>query len=185
MFGRKYQRDKRKKLLYEIYQVGGALTIIFTTPGRAPFVLQKYMKANNVTNSDLKRSIKAMNEDGLISIKESENELTIKLKKEGKLKALKYQIDEMEIKKPKKWDKKWRIVMFDIPENKRAVRNILKAKLDDLGFKQIQKSIYVYPFPCEDEIEFIATVYGVQKNVQIFRADKIQNEAKLTKFFNI
>ena len=36
--------------------------------------------------------------------------------KEGEKKALKFKLDEMEIKKPAKWDGEWRIVIFDIPE---------------------------------------------------------------------
>lgn len=185
MFGRKYQRDKRKKLLHEIYQLGGTLTIIFTTPGRAPFALQKYMKNNNVSNSELKRSIKAMTEDGLISMKEKDGQITVRLLKNGKEKALKYQIDTMKIKKPKKWDKKWRIVMFDIPERKKLARDILKHKLDELGFQPIQKSVYAYPFSCEDEIDFISAVYEIRPYVKIIRADKIFNEEKLLRHFDL
>jgi DNA-binding transcriptional regulator PaaX len=184
MFGRK--RDKRKKLLFEILKAGGAITIVFVAPGAAPYILKPFMEANNLTNPEVKRSIKAMEEDGLISVKETKDgEVTIKLRKEGKIKALKYQVDEMKIKKPKKWDKKWRMVIFDIPEEKKLARNVLKAKLDELGFRLIQKSVYIHPYPCEDEIEFIANVYQVRKYVQIHRIDKIQDEKRLVKVFNL
>lgn len=186
MFGKKYQRDKRKKLLYEILKFGGAITIVFLAPGAAPFILKPFMEKNNISNSELNRSLKAMNDDGLISIRElKDGSVVVRLKKEGKIKALRYQVEELEIKRPKKWDKRWRIVIFDIPEKHKVARNVLKSKLDELGFKLIQKSIYLYPFPCENEVDFIASVYGINNYIQIIRADKIQNEDKLMELFNI
>src|SRR3990167_865170 len=53
----------------------------------------------------------------LIDFKENKDGLvTIIITKEGEKKALKFKIDEMEIKKLAKWDGEWRIVIFDIPE---------------------------------------------------------------------
>lgn len=186
MFGRKYQRDRKKKLLYEIFKAGGSLAIVFIAPGAAPTILKPFMDSNNLTNPELKRTLRKMNEDGLISMKESKDgKITVRLKKDGKEKALKYSIEEMDIKKPKKWDKKWRIVIFDIPEKKKLARDILQQKLRELGFKKIQNSIYVYPFPCEDEIEFISSVYEIRPYVQLMRADKVSNEELLKAHFKI
>jgi len=47
----------------------------------------------------------------------TDGSLTIVLTENGKRKALTYQIDEMKIKKTQKWDKKWRVVLFDICKN--------------------------------------------------------------------
>jgi DNA-binding transcriptional regulator PaaX len=186
MFGKRIVRDKRKRLLYEILKAGGAMAIVFAAPGAAPYLLKGFMKKNNMNNSQLRRSLKLMKDEGLISVKEDKDgTMTVKLKKEGKIRALKYQVDQLELKKPRKWDKKWRIVMFDIPESKKVARNVLKAKLDELGFKLLQKSAYIHPYPCEDEIEFIATVYEVRRFVQVHRIDKIQDEQRLIKLFGI
>ncbi|MBL7159086.1 CRISPR-associated endonuclease Cas2 [Candidatus Microgenomates bacterium] len=45
----------------------------------------------------------------------------------------------------KKWDKKWRLVIFDIPEKKRKARDALREKLLKLGFGKWQRSIYISP----------------------------------------
>jgi DNA-binding transcriptional regulator PaaX len=186
MFGKRIVRDKRKKLLYEFLKSGGAMVLVFAAPGAAPYLLKGFMKKNNMNNSQLNRSLKIMKEEGLISMKEDKDgSITVKLKKEGKIRAQKYQIEEMELKKPRKWDKKWRMVIFDIPESKKVARNVLKAKLDELGFRLIQKSVYIHPFPCEEEIEFIAAVYEVKKYVQVHRIDRIHNEKSLLKLFGM
>ena len=60
----------------------------------------------------------------------------------------------MKIRKPAKWDGKWRIVVFDIPENLRSIRQALREHLCRLQFYQLQKSVFVLPYECGDEIEF-------------------------------
>src|SRR3989344_4682297 len=65
------------------------------------------------------------------AVREFYNERLIDFKEN---KALKFKIDEMEIKKPAKWDGEWRIVIFDIPERFKKAREALRKKLKDLGF---------------------------------------------------
>lgn len=98
------------------------------------------------------------------------------LTKEGKKRALKYQIDEIEIKKPEKWDGKWRVVIFDVPEKRKKAREALRDKLKDLGFKELQKSVFVIPFECEDEIDFIVEVFEIRPLVRLLKVDSFTNE---------
>lgn len=53
----------------------------------------------------------------------------------------------------KKRDGVWKIILFDIPETKRQVRNVLRSKLTSLGFKKWQNSIWISPFTLAPEIE--------------------------------
>ena len=99
----------------------------------------------------LLRIVKEFYENRLIDYREKEDgNVYIVLTKNGQKKALEYQINELKIKKPDKWDGKWRIVIFDIPEKKKKAREVLRAKLKDLGFKELQKSVFVLPYECED-----------------------------------
>jgi len=47
---------------------------------------------------------------------------------------------------PKLWDKKWRLVIFDIPEEKRQSRDLLRRYLTTLGFGKVQRSIWISPY---------------------------------------
>ena len=91
----------------------------------------------------------------------------------------------MEVKKPAQWDKKWRIVIFDIPEKKKKAREALRKKLKELGFKELQKSVFVYPFECEDEIDFITEVFQIRPYVRFIKAVSITNEEQIRLKFNI
>lgn len=73
--------------------------------------------------------------------------------------------------KNKKWDGRWRVVIFDIPEKIRWVRNSFRQKLNELGFGMVQKSVWISPHPFEDDIrEFIKSL-NLENNVLVFVAN--------------
>jgi CRISPR-associated endonuclease Cas2 len=92
-------------------------------------------------------------------------------------------LSEIDIVKPKIWDKKWRVVIFDIPEEKRHRRDLLRRKLQELNFIQIQKSVYVYPFECNNEISMISDLLYLTPYVTIMISEIIQGEQAILKQF--
>jgi len=96
-----------------------------------------------------------------------------------------FSIDLIEIKKPKKWDGKWRLVMFDIPMRFTKGREALRYYLKKLNFFQFQKSAWIYPYPCEDEIIFVADFFGVEKCVEVLTTESILRDEKLKKHFHL
>ena len=94
-------------------------------------------------------------------------------------------IDEVVIKSPKRWDGKWRLVMYDFPIRFKKARDAFRWKLKDLGFFQFQKSAWIYPYPCEGEILFVADFYGVRKHIEILEVDKVLDEKKLKSHFEL
>ena len=90
------------------------------------------------------------------------------------------------IKRPKKWDKLWRVIIFDIPVEKNKARTALRRKLQEIGFYQIQKSVFVYPYPCEKEIMFVGKFFGVEKFIEIILAKSLgRRESRIKKFFKL
>ncbi|MBI4159666.1 hypothetical protein HY504_00705 [Candidatus Wolfebacteria bacterium] len=96
-----------------------------------------------------------------------------------------YRIDEIQLKKPTIWDKKWRLIMFDIPHNKKASRDALRAKLRQLDFYPLQKSVFVTPYPCEDEIDFIGSVFGVRSHILILSLPTFSEDGTWQNYFNL
>ncbi|MDD5693455.1 MAG: hypothetical protein PHU86_03215 [Patescibacteria group bacterium] len=180
-----YQRNNCRNILLETLKVGGMLTIVFVAPGAAPALLKPFMNNGKYNKPKLKDTLRYMEKNELVGLSSDKSSVTLTLKKKGRDKALKYNIDEMTISKPKKWDKKWRIVIFDIPEKHKIARHVLKNKLDELGFKQIQKSVYLHPYPCENEIEMIRSVYEIRPYVKILTATDIEEESKLKKYYQL
>ncbi len=94
-------------------------------------------------------------------------------------------IDDIEVKQPKSWDGKWHLVMYDLPIRFKKARNAFRWKLKDLGFFQFQKSAWIYPYPCEGEILFVADFFGVSKHIEILEVDKILHAGKIKFHFNL
>jgi len=124
--------------------------------------------------------VKEFYQNRLVDFKEKEDgTVEIVLTKDGCKKALSFKIDEIKIKKPERWDGKWRIVVFDIPEKEKAAREALRKKLKDLKFIELQKSIFINPYECEDEIDFIVEFFQIRPYVRYLRAEYFTNEEQL------
>lgn len=137
----------------------------------------------NYNNKQLYGSLYNLKRTGLISISQEAGKTVIKLTKNGKEKVLKYKLEDLIIRKPKRWDKKWRIVIFDIPEKYKQGRDAFTLKLREIGFIQLQRSVWVCPYECEDEIDFIKELYEIRPFVRIITADKLDLQDDLiTKF---
>lgn len=118
-------------------------------------------------------------------IKEKNGRVKIKLTNKGKKRFLELSLDSVKIKKPPKWDGKWRIVVFDIPVELNHGREALRNKMKNLGFKQLQKSVWIIPWECEDEILFVAEVYKVEKYIEIITAESILHSKEFRQVFKI
>lgn len=89
------------------------------------------------------------------------------------------------IKKPLVWDRKWRVVIFDVPVTKSRERTLLRLKLQELEFQQLQKSVWVFPYKCEDEVLFFARQLRIVKHVEILTVQKLVHAQELRKRFNM
>ena len=123
---------------------------------------------------------------GFVEWRREGHDIVIALTKKGKKRAGKYQIDKLVLEKPRKWDKKWRIVVFDIPNSSTFVRNVFRRKLKELGFYALQKSIWVHPYKCEEEIALLRDFLGASANqIRVIEAIKIERDDVLRKYFGL
>ena len=90
--------------------------------------------------------------------------------------------DELVLAQPKRWDGQWRLVIFDIPKNLHQKRNALRRKLKELGFLQCQKSVWIHPFPCIEEVEFLKNLLRIKPYVKIFLVSEMTDGKVLYNF---
>lgn len=123
---------------------------------------------------------------GMVETSYKGKQLYISLTEKGKELAQKYQIDDLKIKRPDKWDKKWRILIFDVPHEDRLKREALRGKLKELGFYKLQKSVWVYPYEFKDEVEILRNFFGFDsEEMKIIVASEIENDRSLKSFFRL
>ena len=91
----------------------------------------------------------------------------------------------MQIKKPVKWDNIWRIVIFDIPEQNKKAREAFRSHLKRLNFYSLQKSVFVHPYNCKEEIDFLKHDLGIANFITYLEARHIDNQNLLRNHFQV
>lgn len=85
----------------------------------------------------------------------------------------------------KKWDKKWRLILFDIPEKKRHYRDYLRAIIKTMGFKEFQKSIWIYPHPIPSFLKDLLFEEKIKQYTRFITTYDIEYDKDLRKLFNL
>jgi len=142
-----------------------------------------YRQERSAERSQFLEKIKYLKRRGYIEGFIENKEKFIQLTKTGHERLRELNISNIKFSNPDKWDGKWRLVIFDVPEKKRAERDIFRRKLIDLSFVQVQKSIYIYPFACEKEIENLVFLLGIKQFVLVAVSDIIEGEEKIIEKF--
>ncbi|KKR45288.1 MAG: CRISPR-associated endonuclease Cas2 [Candidatus Zambryskibacteria bacterium RIFCSPLOWO2_12_FULL_39_45] len=166
--------------------LGGLALSLVKSPG-GYFKIVKNIRAEwkKINRRSLTRSIANLYQSNLIKQRSNgDGTVTFILSKEGREVAMTYNFEEMVISKTK-WDKKWRIVMFDIPEKLKKIRDTLRYQLKRLGFMELQRSVFVFPFECKNELEYIIEFYNIKKHVRLVEAHYIDNEFDLKHKFQL
>ena len=133
----------------------------------------------------LRQSIQRLEKKKLVRIYTKNGIEVVEITQEGRKRVLEYNLNTMKLKAPPRWDGWWRIVMFDIPENQKVARNAVSRKIKELGLYPIQKSVFVSPYLCKNEIDFVGEIFGVRENIIYIKAKEIQGVKKLKEYFGI
>ncbi len=133
----------------------------------------------------LRSTIKRLRKKKLVTIEERDGEKIVILAKYGKQRIVKYSLDNLTIDKPKVWDSRWRLVIYDVPKQKRHLRDLFRETLKSLGFYQLQESVWLYPYPCEPQITFLREYYGVGNEVVYVVATTLEDDAPYRTYFGL
>ncbi len=84
------------------------------------------------------------------------------------------------------WDKKWRVVIFDIPYTMDKQRHVLRHRLKFMGAYMLQKSIFVFPYPCEEELGYWCSGLGLSDYVDVIITEHLgSKDSYVKKYFNL
>jgi len=184
-----YFRKPKSVIVKDVLQwlaVGGAITIAASSPYFIHNLVNARKRFGTYPKKKVRDTFSNLKRQGLISVDKRNHQIYISLTKKGKAKAGWMQIDSLKIKKPKKWDRKWRIVIFDIAQLKKVYREAFRGKLKELGFRPLQKSVWIYPFDCEPEIELLRDFFGLSyEEMRLIVAEKIGKDEQLKEYFKL
>lgn len=143
---------------------------------------QKEWKRFNTTL--LKRNLKRLQDQQIIEIVERDGSEVIKLTQKGHAKYLRFKLEELTFK-GKSWDGKWRIVLYDINKLKRSAQDQFRSILKQIKFLPLQKSVYLTPYPCKEEIEYLKHYLNINEEVILIEVSRLENDKIYRDYFGI
>lgn len=156
----------------------------------APSAIKRFGPSFGLTRKsdpryDIPRSVRRLVERGLLEVKVRKGQEFLSLTEKGQQTLVRFARDELILKKPKVWDKKWRVVIYDIPEDRKSLRMELKRVLEGLGFVMVQKSVWVHAYPCEDLLLLLKAEFRLGKEVLYLVVNRIENDTWMRKHFKL
>ena len=188
------QREQKYAAVKDILSILGAgatISALVLVPKRArvlkPLLQQSpdWDSWKHFNPSYLRRTFKRLEEQKDVEITQENGQNVIRLTKNGKRKILRLCITKISIDKPKHWDKKWRLVLYDVPTRDKTLGDMIRQALRTLGFYAIQDSAYIYPYSCFEQIEFLREYYHLGDNVQYMVVEHIERDNALKTYFDL
>jgi len=147
----------------------------FTKPTRMLFGFETGFENKKISKNTIRKNLERLIAQGIVCKKKKK----FFLSKEGK-KLFEY-IGLRRKTLDKKWDKKYRLVIFDVPEKNRADRNWLRGELYLLQYKQLQESVFISKVSLTEDIIVEIQKRKMNKFVNYLLVDKIFDYSKTKK----
>lgn len=181
----KIENDQRKdylqRLILETVKTAGLISISVIAPNVLKSMKQLGFIQSPRQKEYIASSASRMVKNGLLEFNGRYYELTSL----GEKLLRRWKLSNYHLEKPRKWDGKWRMVIFDIPEKKRGIRKQVTSIFTQAGLVRLQDSVWVYPYDCEKIIGLMKTELGVGKDILYVIANKIENDKYLKKEFDL
>lgn len=183
-FVKKLGPNQKKVLLLLAGGIG--LGLAYSPRGYFKIIKEVSNEWRKINQIALKRAIKSLYRSRLIKrVDNDDGSTTMILSERGKKKAITFNLDTMKIKEPEKWDKLWRVVLFDIPERKKPAREALRETIKRLGFHEYQKSVFIFPYPCQKELDYVIEFFELRPYVRVMIVKSFDNELHLKDVFSL
>ena len=163
--------------------MAGLLAVITVAPnaiaGFGLFVRSKYRFKNQSTNV-----LTGLARQGYIKFEERNGVRLARITDAGKRALLRNGVS-MPNKVRFRWDKRWRVIIFDIPEKRRSTRDALRTTMKSFGLYRLQDSVWAYPYDCEEIIALLKADLRLGGSVIYMVVEKIENDKYLKEQFGL
>ncbi|MFA6270433.1 MAG: hypothetical protein WC657_04475 [Candidatus Paceibacterota bacterium] len=182
---KKFVRDERT---LEVLEVIAKLSVILfvgvAAPNAAGHIIKLLGWVPDYKNKyQTEKILSVLEKNKLIKFWTKNDKGVLELTNEGRLYFNRLKAKKIKLPTGKKWDGMWRMVTFDIPEKLKLNRMRFARNLNFIGMYNIEKSIFIYPHECRDQIFKIAELYEVRKYICYMVVKSIEPDSKLKIYF--
>ena len=178
---KKGSREHLQKLILETVADVGMLSIALMVPNVSKAMYKLGLVPRRRQNEYVSSSASKLVKRGLLFYDGKRYCMTSR----GEDILRRWQFADFKLEKPKRWDRKWRVIVFDIPEKKRKIRDQIRTLFRTADFYLLQDSVWVYPYDCEDILTLLKTDLGVGKYILYLIVDELENDKHLREFFDL
>lgn len=175
------QKQQLKKILLGTVQTAGLLAVAVAAPNAIGAMKKLGFIPSRRQAEVIQRSYDKLIRAGLII----KNDWKYSLTPKGAKVLRTLELRDFHMRKPLRWDRKWRILIFDIPEYRRGTRQKLRLTLRSIGFYRLQNSVWVYPYDCEDLVALLKADFKIGTDVLYLVVDAMEREWLLKKQFGL
>ena len=180
-FKKKKTRHDIQKAILGTIKAAGLLSVVLVAPGTVKYLKYLGLDSNNRRKEIIKRSRDRLIKRGLLEYQNGFLRLTSK----GEMELKSLEMKDWKNARPKKWDGRWRILIFDIPEKRKSLREKVRNTLLSVGFMRLQDSVWLYPYDCEDFINLLKADFKIGKDLLYLIVESVENDKYFRKEFGI
>lgn len=124
-------------------------------------------------------AIKTNHQNAIVPILTSEGRERIK-------RVLMRRVFQAAIEPKKKWDGKWRLILFDISVSERSKRNAFRSMIRRIGAVMLQKSVWIYPYDCSEQISLLRQFFDLPEDaLRLVETNAIGDDRMFRKHFKV
>ena len=184
---RTIRKTKIQRAILNSIFTAGALSVALLAPNAMRIIkmFDNDRAGKNNPKYLINKTARRLQEKGLLVLENTNKGTFLRLTPLGEKYIDTLDRHDFKIKKPKRWDGKWRIITFDIREKQKLLRNKVRLTLSRIGFIRLQNSVWVYPYDCEDLITLLKADFRIGRDMLYVIADKIEYDTPLRKRFGL
>src|SRR3989344_1786587 len=176
---RKKRTDVQHLILSSVALVG-VLSVALLAPNVVGAMDKLGLLPGRRQSEIIKASRERLLKKGCLTITDGRLRLTPK----GQGLYLRLQLKHASIVQPRRWDGRWRVLIFDVPEYRKTQRDLIRRTLLSIGFVRLQDSVWLYPYDCEDFIVLLKANVHIGKDVRYMIVDSLENDIEFCRLFN-
>lgn len=161
--------------------LAGIISVGLVAPNVLGAIGKLGLLPNRRQKESINRSRDRLIEQGLLKYEDEK----IRLTPRGEFVLCKLESNEYQIQKPHRWDGRWRVLIFDIPEKRRKLRDQIRRSLIDIGFVRVQNSVWIYPYDCEDLVTLLKADFRIGKDLLYLVVEHMEYDIAYKKHFGL
>lgn len=171
------------KTILVLAAIGGILTVAVVAPNIFAAIGKITGRRGFFNQRQFREAVSSLKKKNLITVGTQTGGITVIPTSKGMERVLVISYKRLKIRPQKKWDGVWRIVTFDIPNRHKWGREAFRDKLKNMGFYPLQESVFISPYPCQQEIESLASIFFLKNYIRFIEAHRLDDDSDVREYF--